>query len=68
MQLTTEHAEKHIDSKRKTIIFYDFLCALFYMRFNLIISKKITREQGELLEIKSLFKAPKYLYELCGFI
>jgi membrane-anchored glycerophosphoryl diester phosphodiesterase (GDPDase) len=57
MQLTTEHAEKHIDSKRKTIIFYDFLCALFYMRFNLIISKKITREQGELLEIKSLFKA-----------
>jgi hypothetical protein len=25
MQLTTEHTEKHIDRKRKTISFYDFL-------------------------------------------
>jgi len=63
IQLTTEHTEKHIDSKRETISFYDFPrleaptfgCALFHVRLNLIISKKI-REHRELLEIKSLFK------------
>jgi hypothetical protein len=26
--LTTEHTEKHIDSNRETIGFYDVLCAL----------------------------------------
>ena len=56
MQLTTEHTEKHTDSKREAISFYDFLCALFYVKLNLIISKKIKREHRELLEIKSLFK------------
>jgi len=54
MQLTTEHTEQHIDSKRETISFYDFLCALFYVRLNLIISKNITREHRALLEIKIL--------------
>ena len=28
MQLTTEHTEKQIDSKRGAISFYDFLCEL----------------------------------------
>ena len=28
MQLTTEHAEKHIVSKREALSFYDFLCEL----------------------------------------
>ena len=46
----------HREYKRETISFYDFLCALFYVRLNLIIFKKITREHRELLEIKSLFK------------
>ncbi len=56
MQLTTEHTEKHIDSKRETISFYNFLCELFYVRLNLIISKKITREHREVFEIKNLLK------------
>jgi len=56
MQLTTEHTEKHVDSKKETIRFCAFLCALFHVRLNLSISKKITREHGELFEIKSLFK------------
>jgi len=56
MQLTTEHSEKNIDSKRETISFYYFLRELFYVRLNLIVFKKITREHGGLLEIKSLFK------------
>jgi len=56
MQLTTENTEKHIDNKRETISFYDFLCALFYAKLNLIVFKNITRGHRELLEIKSLFK------------
>ena len=56
MQLTTEHTEEHIDSKRETISFYGFRWALFYVRLNLIIFKKITRGHRELLESKSLFK------------
>ena len=56
MQLTTENTEKYIDNKRETISFYDFLCALFYARLNVIVFLNVTREHRELLEIKSLFK------------
>jgi hypothetical protein len=56
MQFTTEHTEKHIDSKREAISFYDFLCRLFDVRLDLIISKNIPREHRDILVIKSLFK------------
>jgi len=54
MQLTTENTEnteKHIDSKRETLSFYDFLCAFFYARLNVIAFKNIARGHRELLEI-----------------
>jgi len=54
--LLSVHTGKYIDIKGETISFYDFLCALFYVNLNLIISKKTTQEHREFLAIKSLFK------------
>ena len=42
MQLTTEYTEKHIENKRETISFYNFLCALFYAGLSLNFFQKYT--------------------------
>ena len=57
MQLTTEHTEKHVDSKREAISFYDFLCVLFYVRLTIINFKNITRGDTEnYFKFKVFFK------------